>query len=110
MNGLYVWIGKNPIVVRLDSLDVKCVGQAACCFDAPPGDGRHFDETQSANCFQMHSPHKACTNNCSSNTFHEARRLSTLMGRCKVREWENVAEIEGFFVQFIGQRCCMWQK
>jgi hypothetical protein len=31
----------------------------------------------------MNPSHKARTNNCSSNPFHEARRLSILMWRCK---------------------------
>jgi hypothetical protein len=48
-----------------------------------PGDGDDFDETQTPNRFQMHTAHKAGSNDRSPDSFHEARRLSILMWGCK---------------------------
>jgi hypothetical protein len=69
--------------MRFHTLDVKRIRHASRRLNATAGNGSHFDETQAANRFQMNTSHKARTNNCSSNPFHEARRLSILMGRCK---------------------------
>ena len=40
-------------------------------------------KSQAANRFQMNTSHKARTDDCSSNPFHEARRLSILIWGCK---------------------------